>query len=101
MVFVDDVLMAGEEEEEGMRCMLVRLGKYLEEKGLELNREKTKIVRFRKRGGRMKRVNWMWKGVRIEVRKIKYLGYVLQTNGKQEKHVKKRVKREAMMMRQV
>jgi len=51
----DLVLMADKEEE--MRSMIERLEKYLEGKGLELNIGKTKIIRFRKGGGRRKKRN--------------------------------------------
>lgn len=43
------------EEEEKMRSMLERLKIYLENKGLVLNVKKTKVMRFRKGGGREKR----------------------------------------------
>ena len=39
----------------------------MDEKGLQLNVEKSKIMRCRKRGGgRWKRVVWRWKGKAIE-----------------------------------
>ena len=40
------------EEEDEMRSMMERLEGYLDKKGLELNARKTKIIKFRKRGGR-------------------------------------------------
>ena len=40
------------EEEDEMRSMIERLEGYLDKKGLELNIEKIKIMRFRKREGR-------------------------------------------------
>lgn len=45
--------------------MIERLERYLERKGLELNVGKT-IVRFRKRGGRLGKVDWRWKGKKIQ-----------------------------------
>jgi len=50
------VLLA--EEEEGMRGLIRGFEKYIKEKGLELNVEKSKVIRFRKRGGRDKKVEW-------------------------------------------
>lgn len=38
-----------------MNSMIERLEKYLDEKRLELNRSKTKILKFRKGGGRIRR----------------------------------------------
>lgn len=46
--------------------MIERLERYLERKGLELNVGKTRIVRFRKRGGRLGKVDWRWKGKKIQ-----------------------------------
>jgi len=54
------VLMA--EDEEGMRCMIERLEDYLERKKLEVNVRKTKVMRFRKGGGRMRKRDWRWRG---------------------------------------
>lgn len=48
------------EDEEGMKGIMGKLEKYLEEKGMELNVGKTKIMRCRK--GR--KIGWRWKGSR-------------------------------------
>ncbi|EZA46641.1 hypothetical protein X777_04138 [Ooceraea biroi] len=45
-----------------MKGMIVKLEKYLERKRLELNVEKSKIMRCRKGGGRWRRICWKWKG---------------------------------------
>lgn len=50
LAYADMMLLAENEEE--MRSMIERLEVYLDRKRLELNTEKTKIVRFRKGGGR-------------------------------------------------
>lgn len=101
LAYADDIVLLAEEEDE-MRSMIVRLEGYLERKKLELNPEKTKIMRFRKRGGRMRKMDWKWRGRVIEVvREFKYLGYTLQKNGGQEAHIKERVRKAAAIMRQV
>lgn len=84
LAYADDmVLLAGNEEE--MRSMMERLEVYLDRKRMDLNTEKTKIVRFRKGGGREVKRDWRWKGKRMEViKKFKYLDYILQKNGGQE-----------------
>lgn len=41
-----------------MRSMVERLKRYLNRKRLELNAGKTKIMRFRKGGGRKEKRNW-------------------------------------------
>lgn len=66
------------------------------------NSEKTKVIKCRRGEGKWKKVIWKWKGREIEkVRKFKYLGYTLMTNGGQKKHVRDKVRKKAMMMREV
>lgn len=54
------------EEEDEMRSMMGRLEGYLDGKRLEVNTEKTKVIRFRKGGRRQPK--------RLEVEKEKDLG---------------------------
>lgn len=69
---------------------------------MEVNVEKTKVMRCRKGGGKWKKVVWKWKGEKIEeVRKFRYLGYTLMANGGQKEHVRERVKKGAVVMREV
>lgn len=66
------------EEEDEMRSMMGRLEGYLGRKGLELNTGKTKIMRFRKGGGRMGKRKWLWRGREMEeVTEFRYLEYAL------------------------
>ncbi|XP_067209950.1 uncharacterized protein [Linepithema humile] len=98
--YADDIVMMAENEEE-MGSMIERLEGYLERKRLELNMSKTKILRFRKGGGRMGKKVWRWRGkVMEEVEEYKYLGYTLKRNGNQEAHIRERVKRAAAIMGQ-
>lgn len=101
LAYADDVVLMAEEEQD-MRAMLSRLERYLDKKGLELNAEKTKVMRFRKGGGKTKKIDWRWKRKKLEeVKQFKYLGYTIQRNGGQEAHVKERRRRAAIVMRQV
>lgn len=50
------VLLAENEDE--MRSVIERSEKYLGKKNLELNTEKTKIMRFRKDGEKMEKREW-------------------------------------------
>lgn len=100
MAYADDVVMAEKEEE--MESMIRRMEKYMEKKRPEVNVGKTKIIRFRTGGGRERRVEWRWKGKRIEeVKEFKYLGYVFKQSGGQEAHIRDRVKKAGVVMRQV
>jgi len=101
LAYADDVALLAENEE-GMRGMIRCLEKYLKEKGLELNVGKTKVLRFKKGAGREKKLEWWWRGERIEeVREFRYLGFIFQRNGGRELHVKERVKKGAAVMGQV
>jgi retron-type reverse transcriptase len=55
LAYADDVVLLSEEEQK-MRSLLRRMEGYLDRKGFELNTEKTKVMRFRKGGGRKKRI---------------------------------------------
>lgn len=64
------------EKENEMRSIINRLKGYLEKKWLELNAEKSKMMRFSKEGGRLSKRNWRWKGKKIEeVKEFAYLEY--------------------------
>lgn len=54
--YADDMVLLAEGEDE-LRSMIARF-EYLDDKRLELNTEKTKILRFRRRGGRVGRRVW-------------------------------------------
>ncbi|KAL6416732.1 hypothetical protein ACFW04_013190 [Cataglyphis niger] len=95
LAYADDVVLIAEEEE-GMRSMIGKLEGYLEKKELELNVGKSKILRFRKEGGRDRKVSWRWKGKVIEeVKEFSYLGYMMQRNGEQEAQIRDRAGRRA------
>lgn len=53
--YADDIVLMAEEEDE-MRSMVEWLEGYLDRKGLEVNTEKIKILRFRR--GRMNKRDW-------------------------------------------
>jgi len=101
LAYADDIVLLAEEEDE-MRSMIGRLEEYMERKGLELNVGKTKVMRFKKGGGRMKKREWSWRGKRMEeVREFRYLGYTLQRNRGQEAHIRERIKGAAAVMGEV
>ena len=53
-----------------------------------------KILRFRKRRGKKKKIKWIQKRKRIkEVKEIKYLEYTMKINGGQKAHTKERTKK--------
>jgi len=101
LAYADDIVLLAEEEDE-MKSMIDRFERYLGRKRLELNVDKTKVMRFRKGKGRMRKREWWWKGKEIkEVKEFRYLGYMFQKNGGQEAQIRDRIKRAAMVMGQV
>ncbi|XP_076657552.1 uncharacterized protein LOC143361786 [Halictus rubicundus] len=80
LAYADDVAKVAEDEE-GMRGMMRGLEKYLEERKLQLNAEKSKVLE--------------------EVTEFKYLGYVIMRDGGQRKQVEDRIRKGAAVMGQV
>lgn len=39
-----------------------KIGEILKGERVRINRDKTKLVRFKKERGKMKRISWVWKG---------------------------------------
>lgn len=101
LAYTDDVAMIAENEGT-MKGVIKVLEKYIEDKGLQVNVEKTKVMRCRKGGGRKKRVIWKWKNSDIEeVKSFKYLGYMMMANGKQKEHIEDRMKKGMVVRREV
>lgn len=61
LAYADDMVLLAEGENK-MRSMVGRLEGYLEEKKLELNVGETKVMRFRRGGGRWDKRVWRWRG---------------------------------------
>ncbi|XP_076301434.1 uncharacterized protein LOC143219315 [Lasioglossum baleicum] len=99
--YADDIALLAEEED-GMRGMMGVLERYLEGKKLQLNADKSKVMRCRVGGGRWKKVSWRWKGKVIEeVGEYKYLGYTITRDGAQKAHIEERLRKGAAVMGQV
>ena len=98
LAYADDVVVLAEREDE-MESMMRRLERYFEEKKLQVNAGKTKMMRFRKGDGRYKEGEWRWRGERIEeVKEFKSLGYVFNRNREQEAHIRDRVRKAGIVM---
>lgn len=99
LAYADDLVLLAKNEE-GMKEMMKRMERYLKRKKLQLNTEKSKIVEFRKGGGRRKETVWKWEGKKIEeVKEIKYLGYMLQRNGRNEGQIRELKRKANIVMR--
>lgn len=101
LAYADDLVLLAKSEE-GMKEMVKRMKNYLKKKRLQLNTEKSKMMCFRKGGGRRRKIEWKWRGERIEeISEFKYLGYVFRRNGENEGHIKKLKRKGNIVMRQV
>jgi len=58
--YADDLVLLVKNEE-SMKEIMKRLERYLRNKNLQLNAEKSEMLCFRKGGGRKRRVKWIWK----------------------------------------
>ena len=77
-----------------------RFTKFLKVAGLELSTEKTKIVVFEKRRNKRRQRKWKWGEQELEeVDEMRYLGYILQKNGSDEKHIQDSKKRATVSMK--
>ncbi|XP_066585598.1 uncharacterized protein [Prorops nasuta] len=99
LTYADDIVVVAKKME-GMRLMMKEVEGYLDEMGMELNVEKTKLVRF---GKRIRgEVRCKWKGGWIEeARVVTYLGYKFGRNGRQDEHIAERVKKAGGIMKEV
>jgi hypothetical protein len=87
LAYADDLVVLAKEEK-GMKEMLGNMEKYMRRKKLTVNVEKSKMMVFRKGGGRRKINEWRWEKDKIEeVKEFKYLGYVMNERNTAAAHV--------------
>lgn len=75
-VYIADDIAVLAKDKEGMKGMMDKLEKYLDEIGMELKTGKTKIMKCRKGG--VNRRNFIGGREIEEVKEFKYLGYVIR-----------------------
>ena len=81
----------------GMKGMLKSFRKYAERKGLTVNTDKFKVLVFQRgRGKGRRRREWRCGEEELEeAKEMKHLGYVMEKNGKAEKHTRERMRKAA------
>ncbi|XP_043481252.1 uncharacterized protein LOC122510560 [Leptopilina heterotoma] len=100
LAYADDVVLMAENES-GMKLLMKEFEKYVREKDLSVNVEKTKVVRFRKKNDKEK-IEWRMNGKNVEeVNEFCYLGYWFMCNGRQDLNVAMRVEKGGKAMGQV
>jgi hypothetical protein len=93
LAYADDLVVLAREEK-GMKEMLGSMEKYMRRKKLTVNVEKSKMMVFRKGGGRRKINEWRWEKDKIEeLEEFKYLGYVMNERNTTAAHVRELVKK--------
>lgn len=79
--------------------MMKKFKKYIERIGLIISLDKSKVLVFKKGRGLEKKRIEMEEEVE-KVKKIRYLGFVMQKNGRVEKYMKERIKRATVALKQ-
>ncbi|XP_018393041.1 PREDICTED: uncharacterized protein LOC108772084, partial [Cyphomyrmex costatus] len=96
--YADDIVIFAKEEG-GLRAMMRGVKGYLERKKLELSVEKSKVMVFRKKGGKEKERFWWWGEKRMEeVKEYIYLGYVITRYGGEKEQVRDRIRKATIAM---
>ena len=87
LLFADDTALVAKSARE-LQMLLDLIEEYLQMKKLQLNVMKTKVVVFSKRNEKIDNI-FVFGGQQLEVvEKIKYLGYIFQSNGGWSSHIK-------------
>ena len=93
LLFADDVVLCSQTID-GLQHLLDRLKSYCAKWNLEVNKEKTKIVVFKKGTKAAKAERWNYSQYNLEtVREFKYLGITFSSNGLWKKHIKEGVRK--------
>ena len=88
LAYADDIVLVAKEAN-GMKEMMKNLERYIRRKMLSVNVLKTKMMVFKKGGGKRKQEVWKWEGQRVEsVNEFKYLGYVFNERNNEKAHVR-------------
>ena len=87
LAYADDMVLLAKNRV-GLMDMMDTLRRFLKEKGLELNIDKTKVMIFN-RNGKEKIGKWLWEGRELEeVSSFKYLGFVFNRKGDYRNRIK-------------
>ncbi|XP_011637362.1 trichohyalin-like [Pogonomyrmex barbatus] len=96
----DDIVLLATSEQE-LKGMMKRFRKYIQKKDLLLSPGKSKVLVFERGRGRRGKREWRWGEEDIEeVKEMKYLGYIIQKNGRAERYLEERMKRAMIAMKQ-
>jgi len=80
LAYADNMVLVAKNRE-AMMDMYDTLGRFLRERNITLNTEKTKVMIFNK-DRKDKTENWKWRGAKLEeVKVFKYLGYTFNRKG--------------------
>lgn len=87
LAYADDMMLVAKNRE-ALLDMMGTLGRFLKERELVLNVEKTKVMIFNGKK-KEKKGTWKWEGKEMEEeQEFRYLGFVFNRKGNYEKHKK-------------
>ena len=87
LAYADDLILLAKNKE-AVTDMMGTLRRFLKDRKLDLNVEKSKVMVFNS-GGREKKRKWIWEGKEIEeVQNFKYLGFTFNKRGDYASHIK-------------
>jgi hypothetical protein len=96
MVYADDVVLIMEKEE--LRRAVIEWCCTFEERGLEVNTRKSKVMQIPKMDGQQV-LNIQWKGVKLEqVQSMEYLGTVINDVGRVDEEINNRIKKATQIL---
>jgi len=100
LAYADDIVLLARNKV-ALEDMMLTFSRFLKERKLELNTDKSKILVFNRKKNERKE-EWKWKGKVIEeVQSFKYLGFTLNREGNFKEHLKELVRKGRMMVRKV
>lgn len=86
LAYADDLLIIAETPRD-LKEMLLTMAKYADRRGLIINTDKCKVMRFAV-GGKLSKEKWVLCGSVIEeVREFRYLGFTFYLTGSHERHI--------------
>jgi len=87
LAYADDVVLIAKNRE-AMLDMMSTMKRFLKDRGMVLNADKSKMLVFNRKG-REKKEKWNWNSKEIEeVQSFKYLGFVPSKNSSYREHIK-------------
>jgi len=100
LAYADNIVLLARNKV-ALEDMMLTFGRFLKDRKLELNVDKSKILVFNRKKKERKE-EWKWKGKEMEeVQSFKYLGFTLNREGNFKEHLKELVRKGRVAVRKV